>query len=174
MLQSRCGCISIAPGHEGALLWQTSWQPPLGDLTISYGTGSSEEGVFTLRGKETRQVWGFSTETGAELWGPTDSLNYLGIFGIGSSIAYGKLFVNAKMAGVVTLTMLKQVTWSGLMNPAIHITKFYGVISGQFNQCSLLTEKSILVTVNTRQLILNHEVHLSYALTQLLVMKSGE
>ena len=107
-------CLSIAPGHEGQLLWQTSWQPPLGDLTISYGTGSSEEGVFTLNGKETRQVWGFSTETGANLWGPTDSMNYLGIFGIGSAIAYGKLFVNAKMAGELNAYDVQtgQLEWS--------------------------------------------------------------
>jgi len=94
-------CLSLEPGDEGELLWETSWQPPLGDLTISFGTGSAEDGVFTLRCKETRQVWGFSTETGEELWGPTDSMHYLGMFGIGSSIAYGKLFVNAKMSGQV-------------------------------------------------------------------------
>lgn len=91
--------LSLEPGNEGELLWQTSWQPPLGDLTISYGTGSSEEGVFTLRCKETRQVWAFSTETGEELWGPSEQMGYLGIFGIGSAIAYGKLFVNPKMHG---------------------------------------------------------------------------
>ncbi|MDG6222296.1 MAG: PQQ-binding-like beta-propeller repeat protein [Candidatus Bathyarchaeota archaeon] len=91
--------LSLEPGNEGKLLWQTSWQPPLGDLTVSYGTGSSEAGIFTLRGKESRQVWGFSTETGEQLWGPTESMHYLGIFGIGSAIVYDKLFVNAKMAG---------------------------------------------------------------------------
>ena len=107
-------CISIAPGHEGALLWETSWQPPLGDLTISWGTGSSEEGVFTLRAKETRQVWGFSTETGQEIWGPTESLDYLGIYGIGSAVAYGTLYINAKMAGQLDAYDIQtgQLKWS--------------------------------------------------------------
>jgi outer membrane protein assembly factor BamB len=92
-------CLSLEPGNEGELLWQKSWQPPLGDLTISFGSGSAYDGVFTLRCKETRQVWGFDTETGEEIWGPTDSMHYLGMFGISTSIAYGKVFVNAKMSG---------------------------------------------------------------------------
>ncbi|MCW4021930.1 MAG: PQQ-like beta-propeller repeat protein [Candidatus Bathyarchaeota archaeon] len=92
-------CLSLEPGDEGELLWETSWQPPLGDLTISFGSGSVYDGVFTLRCKETRQVWGFSTENGEEIWGPTDSMHYLGMFGVSSAIAYGKVYVNAKMSG---------------------------------------------------------------------------
>lgn len=93
-------CISIEPGKEGQLLWQKSWQPPVGELSISWSTASSEEGVFTIWAKETRQLFGFSTNTGEKIWGPTQSQHYLGIFDTYEVIAYGKL-LSARMAGIV-------------------------------------------------------------------------
>jgi outer membrane protein assembly factor BamB len=92
-------CIST---ETGQLMWQITWTPPPGDLSIGLGPASLEDGVFTLQAKETRQTWGFNIDTGHEIWGPTDPLPYLGIYGINSQIAYGKLFATATMAGVVT------------------------------------------------------------------------
>jgi len=91
-------CVSLVTGD---LLWQTTWQPPEGDLGVTWGAASLEDGIFTLQAKETRQVWGFDIDTGHEIWGPTDSMPYLGIYGMISNIAYGKVFVAARMAGVV-------------------------------------------------------------------------
>jgi outer membrane protein assembly factor BamB len=91
-------CISL---EDGDLLWENTWVPPEGDLGIAYGSSSAEDGIFTLQSKETRQVWAFDLENGEEIWGPTDPMPYLGIYGMGCSIAEGKVIVTANMAGTV-------------------------------------------------------------------------
>jgi len=91
-------CIEI---ETGDLMWQTTWQPPEGDVSIEYGTASIEDGAFTLQAKELRQIWAFDVDTGEELWGPTEPLPYLAIYGIISTPAYGKLIVASRMAGVI-------------------------------------------------------------------------
>ncbi|PVX23016.1 MAG: hypothetical protein CW691_11920 [Candidatus Bathyarchaeum sp.] len=98
--------ISTKPGEEGKLLYNTTWQPPAGNITIGFATASAEDNVFILSSKETRQFWGFNLKTGTEIWGPTDSEHYMNSFqitygtnlpppvwGYGvTTIAYGKLF----------------------------------------------------------------------------------
>ncbi|MEJ2242727.1 MAG: PQQ-binding-like beta-propeller repeat protein [Candidatus Bathyarchaeota archaeon] len=97
--------ISVSPGHEGALIFNTTWNPPPGDLTISWGTRYSgapsiEEKVYTLWSKDTQQHYGFSLDTGQQIWGPTDPQPYLDYLGIANIIDGGILF-SARMAGVV-------------------------------------------------------------------------
>jgi hypothetical protein len=92
--------ISTAQGDEGRLLFNTAWSTPSGNLTMFYGAGSVDEGVFTLRSKETRQWWGFSLSTGMQLWGPTEPQVQLDIYDVYGVIAYGKLF-STGMGGVV-------------------------------------------------------------------------
>jgi len=93
--------ISLESGHEGELLFTTTWTPPAGDVEVSFGSASVEDGIFTVYIKETRAHYGFSTETGALLWGPTPAQNYLDIYyATVSSIAYGKLF-STGASGVV-------------------------------------------------------------------------
>ena len=74
------------------LLYNTTWQPPTGDLTVSYGETSLADKVFTIEIKETRQIYGFNLDTGQKIWGPTESQALLNIYGITGAIAYGKLF----------------------------------------------------------------------------------
>lgn len=93
-------CVSTKPGEEGTLLWQEGWMPPSPDLTISYAGGSTEEGVFILTSKETRQYWGFDINTGKQIWGPTDPEHYMQIYGKSNAIAYGN-FYSTYMAGIV-------------------------------------------------------------------------
>jgi outer membrane protein assembly factor BamB len=93
-------CISVKPGQEGTLLWQKSWQPPPGDITLSVRDTSFEDGVFVVWAKETRTLYGFSTNTGDLVWGPTASQDYLDIFGSRSLYAYGKFFL-VGMSGIV-------------------------------------------------------------------------
>lgn len=73
------------------LLYNTVWQPPTGMLSMSFGD-ASEDKVFTLEAKETRQIWGFSAESGQKIWGPTEPQAMLQIYGMTGGIAYGKLF----------------------------------------------------------------------------------
>jgi outer membrane protein assembly factor BamB len=106
--------ISIAPGQEGDLLFNTTWQPPTGNLSIGLSSASLEDGVFVIAAKETRQYWGFDLDTGQEIWGPTDSQLFLdsyqiryttgfpeAVWGYGVNvIAYGK-FLSTSFSGRV-------------------------------------------------------------------------
>jgi outer membrane protein assembly factor BamB len=93
--------LSLKPGQEGQLLFNKNWSLPQADLTIAFGAASAEDGVFTLRAKETRQWWGFSLDSGEKLWGPTASEGDLGIFGMIGNIAYGKLYAANKYSGIL-------------------------------------------------------------------------
>jgi hypothetical protein len=84
--------FSLKSGQEGLLLYNTTWQPPTGMLSMSFGDASAGDKVFTIEAKETRQIWGFSTETGQQIWGPTESQVPLQIYGMTGGIAYGRLF----------------------------------------------------------------------------------
>ncbi|GAI83734.1 unnamed protein product, partial [marine sediment metagenome] len=96
--------ISLKPGQEGTLLFKETWQPPTswvtGNQSISRAAGSIEDGLITVWNKETQQYWGFSTETGKYLWGPTEPQNYLDFLGLHSYIAYGRFFSQG-MSGMV-------------------------------------------------------------------------
>ncbi len=96
--------LSLKEGEEGTLLFRESWPIPEGNLTLRAPSCSSlESGVMTIRAKEIRAFYGFSTETGKYLWGPTESRPYLDLFMGGPSgesgiIAYDKLYLGT-MAG---------------------------------------------------------------------------
>ena len=93
--------FSLKPGQEGQLLFNKTWPLPHADVAITFGGASSEDGVFVLRSKETRQWWGLSLDSGAQIWGPTESEADLGIFGMNGYIAYGKLYASNKMSGTL-------------------------------------------------------------------------
>jgi outer membrane protein assembly factor BamB len=85
-------------GAIGRLLFEETWQPPAGDLSLNSGTASLEDEVFTIRATEIRAFFGFSMETGKYLWGPTESRGYMDLFMGGPSgergiIAYDKLYL---------------------------------------------------------------------------------
>jgi len=84
--------FSLVPGQEGQLLYNTTWQPPTGMLTISFGDASADDKIFTLKAKETRAIYGFSTDTGQKLWGPTESQVMMQVYGMTGGIAYGRVF----------------------------------------------------------------------------------
>jgi outer membrane protein assembly factor BamB len=76
--------ISLVPGEEGKFLFQNTWQAPAywaeGDVTVSgFGGGwmLRHDNVAVLWIKETREYYGFSLETGKNIWGPTEPQYYL-------------------------------------------------------------------------------------------------
>ena len=85
--------ITIPPNNltEVRTLYNTIWQPPTGMLSMSFGDASDDK-VFTLEAKETRQIWGFSADSGQQIWGPTEPQAPLQIYGMTGGIAYGRLF----------------------------------------------------------------------------------
>ena len=104
--------VSLQPGHEGALIYSTTWQTPAswveGNQTITFEAISPEStnGIFVLGARDNRQHYGFSTETGEYLWttDPEIYLNWYGVGGIGGErppmIAYGKLMATG-IGGIV-------------------------------------------------------------------------
>jgi len=93
--------ISLKPGQEGTLLFNRNWSLPQKDLTMIFGTASVEDNIFVMHAKETRAWYGFNLDTGQQVWGPTDSEDDLGIFGMNAYIAYGKLYAANKMGGTL-------------------------------------------------------------------------
>ena len=85
--------LSLKAGQEGTLLWKKDYsQPPILNATITLGPASLDDGVFTMRLKETMQWYGFDLDTGNQIWGPTASQPQYDMYGMGGNIAYGKLF----------------------------------------------------------------------------------
>jgi outer membrane protein assembly factor BamB len=91
--------ISTKPGQEGRLLFNKTWTPPSGDLSVALGPMSLKDGVFTVSAKETRQYFGFNIDTGEQIWGPTESLPYLDMYTVQhfswnrELVADGKMFL---------------------------------------------------------------------------------
>jgi outer membrane protein assembly factor BamB len=93
--------VSLKPGQEGTLLYNKTWAPPAGDLTIMFDAASSTDDIVVMHAKETIQHWGFRLSTGDKIWGPTASEADLGIFGLINSIAYGKYYSANRMGGII-------------------------------------------------------------------------
>jgi len=93
--------INLKRGQEGQLIYNKTWQKPPGDIAMIRGAVSKDSRVFTLRAKETRQVYGFNLDTGEKIWGPTDPMDIRSIYGATSYIAYDKLFFTADFAGII-------------------------------------------------------------------------
>ncbi|MDG6222295.1 MAG: PQQ-binding-like beta-propeller repeat protein [Candidatus Bathyarchaeota archaeon] len=109
--------INLEPGHEGELIFNTEWNPPPGDITVSWGTRyngapSFEDKVYVLWSKDTRQLYGFDLDTGEQIWGPTEPQHYLDYLGIEVVIAEGIIF-SGRMAGIINAYDVKtgQLLW---------------------------------------------------------------
>ena len=102
--------LSLKKGQEGRLLFNETWTLPVADVHVDIPGAhpvSSEDGVFVVTVKELRTHYGFSLETGKQIWGPTPAEPYLSTFTNlylepwgQAVIKYGKLFT-AGMSGVV-------------------------------------------------------------------------
>jgi hypothetical protein len=112
--------LNASKGAIGSLLFKETWTPPsiwaTGDLTISFGAISIQDGVYTLRSKEDLLRYGFSTETGKYLWTtePLETLDHLmgGFAGESGAIAYGKFF-SGTVSGVLKAFDIKtgELAW---------------------------------------------------------------
>jgi len=103
--------VSLAPSTLGQINWMQTYQPPAGNVTVSYGGldptawNGNGYGVFVLGYAETMQWVGYSMTTGQQIWGPTASqvpFNYYGnpIYPyITAQMAYGNMY-NGGFGGV--------------------------------------------------------------------------
>lgn len=92
-------CISLKKDELGKLMWLKWYDPPAGNLTLYSGPVSLQDGVFTIRAKETRQWWCYSLEDGNLLWGPSEPETDLHMYGVSAAIAYGKLISADSVGG---------------------------------------------------------------------------
>jgi len=95
--------LNSSKGAIGSLLWQKTYQPPAGNLTIQWSGIDWQTNTFVLNYEETMQWVGYSLNDGSFLWGPTASQPPLDYYGVGntmlSTLAYGNLYTS-QMAGI--------------------------------------------------------------------------
>jgi hypothetical protein len=75
--------LDSSKGAIGSLLWNITFTPPssAGNKTISMGSVDPEDGVFLFACTQTRTRWGYSLETGQQLWEsePEEQMKYYGM-----------------------------------------------------------------------------------------------
>jgi hypothetical protein len=62
--------LSLERGKEGTLLWNITFTPPssAGGLSVSMGFVDPEDGVFIFWCRQLKQWYGYSLETGEQIW----------------------------------------------------------------------------------------------------------
>jgi hypothetical protein len=104
--------VSIKPGQEGRLLFNRSWTLPMADVHVDIPgsePASLEDGVFVVSVKEQRVHYGFSLDTGEQIWGPTSPAEpYMGVF--------SSLYMNPWGAAVIKYGTLYTAGMSGVVN----------------------------------------------------------
>jgi outer membrane protein assembly factor BamB len=83
------------------------------------GPASLADNVFTIRLKETRQWYGYSLDTGDQVWGPSAPSDQFDLYGLGGNIAYGNLY-SIGYAGVLSAYDVKtgDLLWNSSLNRA--------------------------------------------------------
>ncbi|PVX24141.1 MAG: hypothetical protein CW716_10705 [Candidatus Bathyarchaeum sp.] len=99
--------FSLEEGKEGDILFNESWNAPDewvdDDQTIAFVTASLDDGVAVVWANEKRQYYGFSTENGTYLWGPTEGEHYLNYYGGhgGPKVIYDGILITTGVGGIV-------------------------------------------------------------------------
>jgi hypothetical protein len=65
--------ISLKPESRGNMLWMKTYDAPAGNITVLQGAFDKDNRVFVMAYKETMQWYGYSLDTGQQVWGPTAS-----------------------------------------------------------------------------------------------------
>ena len=96
--------LDLKTRNRGKLLYNETWTAPKdwaeGNQTISRLAGSIQNDIIAIWSKETQQIWGFSTDTGKNIWGPTARQHYLDMYGIRALVYEGKLYAQG-MSGIL-------------------------------------------------------------------------
>jgi outer membrane protein assembly factor BamB len=98
--------LNLKTGHEGELLFNTTWSRPSGNLTMVYKGASLQEGIFIISEKETTYHHAFDIDTGKLVWSTSesqyylDSLDYWTSASMHTVLAYGK-FISVGSGGIV-------------------------------------------------------------------------
>ena len=86
--------LSLKPGEEGILLWNIKFTPPssAGGLAVTMSFVDPEDDVFIFWCPQLRQYYGYSLETGEQIWeGEPEIAWSFYNFGVSGTIYQGKL-----------------------------------------------------------------------------------
>jgi hypothetical protein len=93
--------LDPSKGALGSLLWNVTFTPPssAGNKTVSMGTVDPEDGVFLFSCTQTRTRWGYSLETGQQIWEsePEEPMKYYGMSN--TNIYKGRLYSGTYLNG---------------------------------------------------------------------------
>jgi len=90
--------LNASRGAIGSLLWQQTYNPPSGNVSVQQEPVDFNNRVFTLNYQETRQFVGYNLDTGSYIWGPTPSQGPWDYYGYPGTVilpgvaAYGNLY----------------------------------------------------------------------------------
>ena len=90
--------LNASKGAIGQVLWQKTYNPPSGNITVTFGGADWQTRTFCLGYTETIQWVGYSLKDGTQIWGPTTpetAFDYYGTPGtpvMQAFLAYGTLY----------------------------------------------------------------------------------
>jgi hypothetical protein len=103
--------LNASKGVVGALLWNITFTPPLATSTLAFGsrpgmmfeTLSVDDGVFIFRQDLTRQYWGYSMQTGKQIWvtQPERQMQFYGLSTADDTAIYNHMFFSYGYGGEV-------------------------------------------------------------------------
>jgi outer membrane protein assembly factor BamB len=103
----RSWAFSLKQGQQGALLFNTTWIPPTSwaesnrTSSVRITAVSLDYSIFTVVNDDSRENWGFSTNTGQLAWGPTAPQNYLDQYQEAMSIIADGMYIVGAESGIV-------------------------------------------------------------------------
>lgn len=91
--------MSIEPGREGQVLWQTTWKVPAPYTNLAVEDVSVEDDVFVMVHREAVQLYGFRLSTGEKIWGPTEAHYFTDAWGYASGNSWDIITEGKLIAG---------------------------------------------------------------------------
>jgi outer membrane protein assembly factor BamB len=102
--------ISLKPESRGQLMWIKNYPAPPGNQTIQFRTASPEDGIFIINNKELMTYYGYSLDTGNQVWGPTESLGAYAMYGMSCQVYDGKIISWPDHTGEIVAFNIKDGT----------------------------------------------------------------
>jgi outer membrane protein assembly factor BamB len=135
--------ISDKPEDRGRLVWLKNYPAPSGNIGLTFGPLDPINRVWTMAEAETFQWRGFSVDTGAALWGPTNiEMRDMQYFSSGSGAgqravtAYGNLYTQGYGGEIFCietthgdLVWKYNDTYNGLQSPWGYLPILLGAIA---------------------------------------------
>jgi hypothetical protein len=89
--------LNASKGAIGRILWQKTYDPPAGNITMNFGAVDWQTRVFTFNYEETLNWVGYSLDNGEKLW-TTPTQSAFDYYGVGNTmlsvLAYGNLYTS--------------------------------------------------------------------------------